>query len=69
MSNTKWTQEAIFMYIHTHMCVSVMIKEEKAIHLRGSGRDVGGVGEEGGVKDTDTVLMYEILNRNKFKEY
>lgn len=50
MSNTKWTQDVIFMYIHTHihMCVSVMIKEEKVINLRGSGRDMGGAGEEGG---------------------
>lgn len=50
MSNTKWIQDVIFMHIHTHiqMCVSVMIKEEKVINLRGSGRDMGRVGEEAG---------------------
>lgn len=40
----------IYVYTYTHTCssVSVMIKEEKVINLRGSGRDMGGVGEEAG---------------------
>lgn len=57
MSNTKWIPDVIFMYIHTHIhvCVSVTIKEEKVINLRGSGRNMGGVGEEeGGVERIQT---------------
>lgn len=38
----------IYVHTHIHMCVSVMIKEEKVINLRGSGRDMGGAGEEEG---------------------
>lgn len=47
--------------VYVWVCVTVILIEQEIMNLRGSWRDMIGVGREKGRRDVSTVLMYEIL--------